>query len=186
MRQEAAEMIPSPLDRDYFEWLVSQIRPGNPEKTYLGMFEFMHNKEYIWFIPNDDSRVGDGKHLRNDYFRDVVGRRYRKVDLHINGVSFLEVLVGLSRRMEFQIGRQSAAEWAWHLIKNLKLNRMSDPLSPEKLEKIDWILETVIWRNYDRTGHGGFFPLKRSIDDQRKIDVWYQLQAYSMEIKGMQ
>lgn len=182
--KQMKEMPPSQLDKDYYEWLIAQIKPGNPNKSYLGLFEFMHNAEYIFLIPNDDQRVGDGKHLRSDYFRDVHGRRYRKDDLHINGVSFLEVLVALSRRVAFQIGGD-AEYWAWRLIKNLKLNRMSDPLSRAQLERIDEALETVIWRNYDRRGNGGFFPLERNVDDMRRLDIWYQLQAYSMEIKGM-
>lgn len=183
MRQETRPM-PSQLDVDYYNWLVSQIRVGNPEKSYLEMFEIMHNTEYLFLIPNDDDRVGDGRQLRKDFFRDVVGRRYRKDDLDIKFVSFLEVLIGLSRRVAFQAGNDPDY-WAWRLIKNLGLNKMSDPLSKAKIQTIEYTLEDQIWRNYDRKGHGGFFPLERSIEDQTKLDVWRQMNFYILEMKGM-
>jgi hypothetical protein len=72
--------------------------------------------------------------------------------------------------------------WAWHLIKNLRLSKMSDPLSEYKVEQINEILYNVIWRQYDRSGNGGFFPLQKTFKDQTKIDIWYQMQEYSMEI----
>ena len=183
MKQET-KLMANQLDVDYYNWLVSQIKTGNPNKSYLGMFEIMHNTEYYFLIPNDDDRVGDGKHLRVDFFREEVGRRYRKGDLDIKFVSFLEVLIGLSRRVAFQAGNDPSY-WAWRLIKNLGLNKCSDPLSSGQIQKVEYTLEDQIWRNYDRKGHGGFFPLERSIEDQTKIDVWRQMNAYVMEMKGM-
>lgn len=179
-----AETKTTPIDHEYYEWLIAQIKVGNPNKSYLGLFELMHNTEFIWFIPNDDNRVEDGRHLRTDFFRFEKGRRYRKNDLVIDGVSALEVLVALSRRVAFQAGGDPDY-WAWRLIKNLKLNRMSDPLSENQIEKIKEILEIVIWRTYERDGQGGFFPLKRNFDDQAATEIWYQMNAYILEIQGM-
>jgi len=173
---------PQTIDVEYYQWLVSQIKLGNPAKTYNELFEIMHNTEFVWFVPNDGNRVGDGKHLRNDYFRFVLESKYEDGDLVIEFVSFLEVLIGLSVRFAWVMSEQGKEPyWAWRLIKNIDLHKMSDPLTTRKVEKINEVLYNVIWRNYDRSGHGGFFPLDRTTDDQTKKEIWYQMQEYSME-----
>jgi hypothetical protein len=170
---------PQTIDVEYYQWLVSQI---HVTREYYGLFEIMHNTEFVWFIPNDGSRVGDGRQLRHDYFRFELDSLYEEGVLDIEFVSFLEVLVGLSRRLAWAMSEQGKEPyWAWHLIKNIRLNKMSDPLTDDKIKKIDVILYNVIWRNYTRSGEGGFFPLERTLKDQTKIDIWYQMQEYSME-----
>jgi hypothetical protein len=39
----------------------------------------------------------------------------------------------------------------------------------------------VIHRYYQPNGHGGFFPLENPQDDQRHVELWYQLNEYVME-----
>lgn len=176
------EPKPQTIEVDYYQWLVSQIKIGNPSKTYNELFEIMHNTEFVWFVPNDGNRVGDGKHLRNDYFRFVLESKYEEGDLVIEGVTFLEVLIGLSVRFAWVMSDQgNEPYWAWRLIKNLGLHKMSDKLTNRKVEQINEILYNVIWRNYDRMGNGGFFPLERTLNDQTKTEIWYQMQEYSME-----
>jgi hypothetical protein len=173
---------PQTIDVDYYQWLVSRIKPGNPDKTYLEMFEIMHNTEFVWFVPNDDNRVKDGEHLRKDYFRFVLESQYEEGDLVIEFVSFLEVLVGLSVRFAWAMSEQgNEPYWAWRLIKNIELHKMSDPLTNRKVEQINEILYNVIWRTYDQSGYGGFFPLEKTLKDQTKIEIWYQMQEYAME-----
>jgi len=161
--------------------LISQIKISS-KRTYLGLFEIMHNTEFVWFIPNDGNRVGDGEHLRQDYFRYELDSIYEEGILDIEFVSFLEVLIGLSRRFAWVMGDpDNSPYWAWRLIKNLGLNKMSDPLTIGKRERINEILYDVIWRTYNRDGSGGFFPLEQTIKDQTKIEIWYQMQEYSIE-----
>jgi hypothetical protein len=50
------------------------------------------------------------------------------------------------------------------------------------VRQVEEILHTLIWRTYDPDGTGGFFPLTRPQFDQRTIEIWYQMNAYSMEI----
>ena len=173
---------PKKVDLDYYSWLVSQIRIPK-KRDYYGLFEIMHNTEFHWTISNDDSRIADGEQLRHDYFRFVLHSHYEKGDLDLEFVTFLEVFVALSRRLAWVMSDQgNEPYWAWHLIKNLRLSKMSDPLSEYKVEQINEILYNVIWRQYDRSGNGGFFPLQKTFKDQTKIDIWYQMQEYSMEI----
>ena len=170
------------IEHEYFEWLISQISV-NGRRTYNELFERMYNVEFVWTVPHDGNRVQDGLDLRTEFFYEVVGRKYRKRDLTLEGVSVLEVLVSLSRRVAFTAGGDSYS-WAWRLIKNLRLHKISDPLTEQKANKIDEILEDLIWRTYQRDGQGGFFPLKRTAEDQTKVEIWYQMNAYIMENQG--
>lgn len=165
----------NPIDVKYYEWLVSQIEVTS-NRTYYDLFERMHNLEFVWFIPNDDNRVQDGLDLRAEFLDE------RKSKLALGGASVLEVLVALSRRTAFTAGGNSR-HWAWKLIKNLRLNKMSDPLSDEDMDKVDDILETLIWRTYEPNGQGGFFPVTHSLDDQTKLEIWYQMNVYVMEMQ---
>jgi hypothetical protein len=159
---------------DYFDWLVSQIHIPN-NNQYINLFEKMYNLEFIWTVPNDDNRVQDGKDLRNEF----LGGLPRV--LHLEAVSFLEVLVALSRRLAFTASGNPEV-WAWKLIKNLRLNKMSDPLTQERSNRVDEILDAVIWRTYSYNGEGGFFPLEQAAQDQTKVEIWYQLNAYVIEM----
>lgn len=164
----------------YFDYLIPQIRPEDDGETYIDLLRLMHEKEFVWFVPNDDNRIMDGLDIRTEWILHVLEAVGPPVDLGIP-CSFLEVLIGISRRMGF-ITSEEPSGWAWQLILNLELNRMRDPLSRYKKAKTDEILERVIWRTYERDGAGGFFPLTRPRHDQRKIEIWAQMNAYIIEI----
>jgi hypothetical protein len=160
------------LEQEYFEWLVSQIEIRST-KTYGEMLYKLHHTEFVWFIPNDDNRARDGEDLRHEFLGE---RRYE----FQNGVSILEVLVALSRRIEFNGGGR-APNWAWVLIQNLELHKMNDPLNLRKSVKIDDILEALVFRTYEPSGQGGLFPLIDAKEDQTKLELWYQMSAYILE-----
>jgi hypothetical protein len=163
----------SQIERDYFEWLVSQIEVRS-RNTYNDLFQRMHDTEFVWTIPHDDDRLNDGRDLRVEFLN---GTRHT----FEFGVSILEVLIALSRRTAFNAGGE-ARQWAWHLIENLRLNKASDPFTNGKANRVDDILEALIWRTYAPDGSGGFFPLKYPQANQTKIDIWFQMQAYVNEI----
>lgn len=163
------------IDHDYFEWLISQIEVRS-NRTFNELFERMHNIEFVWTVPNDDNRIQDGLDLRIQFLNGA--RR----TIHLDGATILEVLIGLSRRVAFTAGGE-APWWAWQLIENLRLHKSSDPLTNGKANRIDDILEDLIWRTYQRNGQGGFFPLNNALEDQTKIEIWYQMNAYVMEIQ---
>jgi hypothetical protein len=93
----------------------------------------------------------------------------------------LEVLIALSRRVAWTTDR-SPEFWAWQLLENLKLTKASDPLVRRKAERVEEILEALIWRTYDFNGLGGFFPLTYPQDDQTKREIWDQMNAYVNEM----
>ena len=165
----------------YFQWLCSHVKIPDDGRTYNGMLEIMHLREFVWIIGNDENRIEDGRDLRISYLDDssLNHREYEKAR-QTEPVSFLEVLIGLSLRVAFITGRD-AKEWAWNLIENLRLHRMSDQLDQRQVDKIHDILDTVIWRTYQEDGWGGFFPLTLSNDDQTQVEIWYQMAAYVEE-----
>jgi hypothetical protein len=172
-------------DHAYFTWLISQIQIyGN--RTYNEMLERLHSIEFVWFVPNDDNRLHDALNLRSEYFDGTQGREIddiMKLPIMTNrGATFLEVLVALSRRVAFLAGGE-AEHWAWHLMENLGLTKLSDPLTVRKIQAVNDICETVIWRTYERTGDGGFFPLNVPLEDQTKIEIWQQMDRYVAEIQ---
>jgi hypothetical protein len=173
------------LDREYFQWLTSQIgiREDNPS-SYDGLFQRMHETEFLWIVSRDDNRVADGLEIRKEFLDSAIHRIQKMSVLESfmeTGVSVLEVLIALSRRVRFLAGGDTLF-WTWQLIENLGLNHASDPLTNSKSEKVDEILDTLIWRTYSYDGRGGFFPLNEPREDQTKIEIWNQMNAYVNEI----
>lgn len=156
----------------YLDWLEEQIA-STKDKSYRELLERMHEKEFVWLVPNDDNRIEDGLDIRNEFFRRRTMSRQR--------CSVLEVLIGLSRRLAFIAGGEPGY-WAWELLINLGLSRMSGHIGKVRAETIDEILETLIWRTYESDGSGGFFPLGWPNKDQRKVELWYQMCAYIDEL----
>jgi hypothetical protein len=157
----------------YLGWLGSQVLIDNG-KSYEHLLRILLEKEFVWLIPNDDNRIADGIEVRQEHARET-GCHYDAP------CGVLEVMIGLSRRLEFMAGGD-AVGWAWQLICNLDLQRMSDPIGRRKAIKVEEILQTLVWRNYDPDGSGGFFPLAWPTEDQTKVEVWYQMAAYVEEI----
>lgn len=171
-----------PLDELYFTWLYSQVGSVNiadPSRTHWNLLRKLYNKEFVWFIPNDDNRAEDGRYLRKEFIeeRGIVSIDDDWMRL---GCSMLEMLIGLSRRLSFEAGNPTDV-WFWMLIRNVGMEFSTDA-SPFHEERIDTTLEKIIWRTYRYNGSGGgLFPLRHPQEDQRKIEIWYQLNAFLLE-----
>lgn len=163
------------IDYDYYNWLVSHVHIPNG-KSYAGLFEVMHNTEFHWTVPNDDNRIQDAIDLRSEFLHG------RKKTLNLEGATLLEVLVSLSQRVAFTAGVISPKKWAWKLLKNLRLTDKSDPLTEDDINRINDVLDALVWRTYSQDGRGGFFPLKNPEEDQTKVEIWYQMNKYVMEM----
>lgn len=175
------------LRETYFRWLVSQVRAqGHETRTYWDLLRLMHEKEFVWLIPNDDNRIIDGTDLRLEFLdgtrtrRDDLTRQLTREDFGF--CSVLEVMIGISRRLEFAAGGE-AEGWAWQLLYNLRLRNSSDPLSHRQVKAVNRRLDRLVWRNYNPDGSGGFFPLNSPPEDQTKTEIWYQMAAYVNEIR---
>lgn len=175
-----------PLDEQYLIWLyrqVASIQLQNPARTYWSLLKQLYVKEYIWLIPNDDNRVEDGRDLRYEFIEET------HVDIHTPdwltlGCSVLEMLIALSRRLAFEADGE-ASEWFWTLLENVNLRQYNDleygKQAHDNYDAIEDILDEIIWRTYSYEGLGGLFPLRTAYEDQRDVEIWYQLSAYLSE-----
>jgi len=170
-----------PLDESYFVWLYSQVADPeitDPSLTYWKLLKHLFTKEFVWRIPNDENRAEDGKALRSEFIQDLSIDDIDQ-DWMDMGCSMLELMIGLGRRLAFEDDSEPHY-WFWRLVQNLKLDRYRDDVRLLK-KPVDTILERVIFRKYESDGKGGFFPLKNPDEDQRNVELWYQLSAYVLE-----
>lgn len=170
-----------PLDELYLKWLYSQVgnvKLKNPSRTYWALLKQLYKKEFVWIIPNDDNRLEDGRDLRDEFVE-----KYELYDVDPDwmslGCSMLEMLIGLSRRLSFE-DDGPVDWWFWCLMRNLNLRGFTDNTQFD-IEDVDEVLDTVIWRTYEPDGRGGLFPLDDPEEDQREVEIWYQLSAYLLE-----
>jgi len=173
--------VKAPIDELYFNWLYSQVADPRVKilsRTYWRLMKILYQKEFFWTVPNDDNRIEDGKDLRHEF---VAQEQLENVDLGWMqlGCSFLELLVALSRRLAFE-AEGEPADWFWHMLENIGLHIYTDR-DALPFQDIDEILDQVIWRKYKHNGVGGLFPLEGPCQDQREIELWYQLSAYILE-----
>lgn len=169
------------LTEDYLRWLEPQIREQSQSrsKTYWDLLNLMFQREFEVRIDHDDNRAVDGLDLRIEFCH-LARIRINSLDF-LGPCSFLEALVGISRRLSFAAGG-SAPGWAWILLDNLELRKYSDPLSRRRAQQVIGIMDTVINRTYQPDGYGGFFPLQDPDEDQTRVEIWYQMAAYFAEI----
>lgn len=158
----------------YFEWLCELVKV---DKKYSMLMRKLYSKEYYWILKMDENRSEDGKTLRSKFGESISGP-----------CTLLEMFIALSLRWYTELvstdGSESGFEpYFWKLIKNLGLNKYPD--KKFDVERVDYILETFLDRTYEFNGKGGLFPLKKTDIDQRKVELWYQLQNYEIEKTGI-
>jgi hypothetical protein len=176
--------VNSPLDESYFQWLYGQVadpKETRPGLTYWNLLRELYKTEFSWTVHHDDNRVEDGKELRAEFSQEKGLYDYGLLDpgWMSLGCSMLELLIGLSRRLAFDGGFEPA-DWFWRMLENIGLHLQTDsPKFPR--EDISEILDRIIWRKYEYNGHGGLFPLRDPMADQREKELWYQMQAYLIE-----
>jgi len=174
-------VVAQPLDESYFEWLYNQVADPHiedPSLTYWNILRRLYGREFVWTVPHDENRSEEGKQLRNEFIEDLGLKHVDRNWMNL-GCSMFELMVGLARRLQFEVEGEPHY-WFWTLMDNLGISQYSDDqrIPTGRIEKI---LDTVIDRTYKRNGLGGFFPLKHAEKDQRKVELWYQLNAYVLE-----
>lgn len=171
------------LDDGYFEWLysfVGAVRNRNPSRSYWSLLKKLYSTPFHWFVPNDDNRAEDGKELRSEYVwsEEIIQVDQDWLDLEC---SIFEMLIALSRRLEFE-SSTSSEEWFWILLENLGIAKYNDKVYTKEIDqKVGKVLDKLNSRKYARNGEGGLFPLKNATKDQRKVELWYQMSSYLLE-----
>lgn len=171
------------LEERYFEWLYAHVSDPTltqPHSTHWKLLRQLHKKEFVYIVANDDNRWLDGRDLRSEFRAEVGGEELPTLWLGL-ACSMLEMLVALSRRLEFQTDEDMNL-WFWRLLDNLRIAEFDDSRYNETTEEIvDTVLDRVIWRSYTYSGRGGLFPLARADRDQRKLEIWFQMHSYLLE-----
>ena len=142
-------------------------------------------------IDNDINRSVDGNEFKSAYILDVYGTEEQKnIDFNISAeqnCSILEMIMGISKRMAFELAEDESEDfdfyrYFWEILENLGLkqyddDRFGDNFVRCKIE-IREILNKLNERKYKKSGEGGMFPLLFAEKNQKKVEIWYQMQAY--------
>lgn len=170
-----------PLEELYLTWLYRQVGyNGSPSRTHWSLFKKLHDTEFFWNVPNDDNRVEDGIQLRYE-FMDDEDLIYVDPEWLELGCSVLELLIGLSRRLSFEAEGEPRV-WFWEMLENLGIAGLTDRrYTPHAEREVEKVLDRLIWRRYDNKGRGGLFPLSHPHGDQRKVELWVQMNDYILE-----
>lgn len=171
------------VDDRYFEWLyglVGAVRNRNPARSYWSLTRVLYTKEFVWLVANDDNRVADGKELRHEFMNEQGSDGVTEEWLGL-GCSVMEILIVMARMAAFETD-VSPVEWFWTFIKHLGFAQLTDEVySPVAEDVIDDVLNQFIYRTYAPDGTGGLFPLNAPAEDQRRVELWYQLAAYLVD-----
>lgn len=169
------------LYNGYFHWLLETVMYREMKRSgrsYLYLLKAMRGKTFTWTVPNDVNRAEDGKNLRVK-FSNISG-----LPGEIKGsCNFLEMCVALAYRInddifEHDLGSKPA-RWFWVMMENCGLDKYTDDNFDEL--SVNKVMDRIILRRYSKTGKGGFFPIKDPKQDQREVEIWYQMQNYIIE-----
>jgi len=113
----------------YFLWLCKLVGVEKGEDTYYMLLKRLHSKEFSWYVPNDDNRASDGIKLR-DTWVDTAGLGYYELDILEGPCSVLEMLIGLSFRINEILSDADSTDdvgpWFWEMVNNLGLGSFND------------------------------------------------------------
>jgi hypothetical protein len=165
------------LHPDYHIWLCNIVASNRGHYDNRNLFKKLAEQEFYSLIHNDENRLEDGLNLRDVF----AGNNYVKF---FGPCSVLEMLVALAIRIEEILKDPEkgdrTTDWFWGMITNLGLKEDDDNIANQDYVNTI-ILITFLERRYSPTGEGGLFPLRYPEQDQRGIEIWYQLMAYLIE-----
>lgn len=174
-------------EEKYYSWLASLVNPDGRGDEYQHLLEQMHltifSDDTAKLIPNDSNRVEDGINLREKY---CVRYHVKNIDdIYTNECSLLELIIGLSIRMENQFGIKDSVSWFWEIIANLQLTHFDDESYEDQeqnsFKDVSNIIDRFLNRRYSKNGDGGLFPLLYPSRDQRNLEIWHQMNDYLNE-----
>jgi len=163
----------------YWEYLMSRV---GEHKDYTLLLRQLYTTPFRWPLHKDHNRAYESDEIRR-YFGNDMDINYDEIDgWNDQNVSFLEVLLQLATRCETGVGAMETIQhtvWFWKFMDHLGLDKYNNYTYDS--EKVEEIVEKCIERRYDRLGNGGLFPLKASPNDQRLVELWYQMAEYLHE-----
>lgn len=174
--------------KSYISWLRSQLDFIDSPNTYNELFAALLSHRYTWILPMDSNRAQDGKEVRERFYNSISYLEYPKW-VKDEPCSFLEFLAAITFRMNYicsGYNEDKTKEIFWLLLSNLGINELSDA-NWERMDGSRMVaeaVERVCKRKIDINGEGGLFPLQAPKQNQREVEVWYQMQAYIQDANG--
>ena len=167
----------TPLEELYFKWLIRPLDRKWDETFDIRMLRMMHSTKFEYFVPNDQNRAYDGVALRERFLYE---HPVKSSVWEINGFlddecSVLEMLIALAEHCAYQTG-DKMCDWFSTCIRNLGISEEHVPSRTRRA------LQRLNKRTYSHDGTGGLFPLAHPLEDQRQVELWYQMAAYIIEI----
>ena len=184
---------------DYVYYLYRIVQNGGENHRKLCV-ELFKNRFFITrSAPKRDiDREKDGLELRKGWpcethnLDNIIWDEYPVYDLDYGlytiPCTIFEMIIGISKRMSEQLmdedGEDKTAQYFWEIIGNLGLDCWDDDnfgwetgLAPKNIGKI---CEILCKRQYNPDGTGGgMFPMPGVLGiNQKKMEIWYQMQEY--------
>lgn len=176
------------IKQEYFDWLCDLVHRED-WKGYVSLLGELHRLIFVPRIEHDENRSADGIELRERY---LVEEQWEDCEEALAGeCSVLEMLVALANRMAFELASADISEadqatmsnCFWEMIRNLGL----EPYDDSQFEELNGgyftarVIDEFVNRKYSENGIGGIFPLAFAEEDQRYVELWYQMQNYIHE-----
>ena len=184
---------------DYVYYLYRIVQNGGENHRKLCV-ELFKNRFFITrSAPKRDiDREKDGLELRKEWsyethkLDNIIWDEYPgdNFDYEMQPIpcTMLEMIIGISKRMSEQLmdkdGEDKTAQYFWEIIGNLGLDCLDDDnfgwetgLAPKNIGKT---CEILCKRQYNPDGTGGgMFPMPGLLGiNQKKMEIWYQMQEY--------
>lgn len=161
----------------YFDWLCITIN----NRDYIELARALHSREFRAKLPSDQNRGMDGMQLRVEFMEKhgALGSSTNR-----GPCTMLEFLIGIAKHMSFLMYGNSSdhrtAYYFWVLIKNIGLYHCTDEAwySIDGMFYVEDAVDRILNRQYDWTGKGGLFPLRNPQEDQRGVEIWYQMHSW--------
>ena len=172
------------VSNEYFHWLRDQLEMTDSDYTYFLLAQALYSKKFYSIMPNDENRAMDGIALRQRFYEEV---GYSDNEILDGPCSILELFLALAERIDGIMAditnTNKIVKWFWELLGNLGLNKFNDDVyyDLDGTNEIERILNVFLSRTYKRNGKGGLFPLFKPVKDQRKVEIWYQMNQYLLE-----
>lgn len=180
------EWIAVNFENAYRNWIQDKMHAHD----YGILFDILYDTDFEWDkrIPRDSDRAANGKNLRMR-FAGECGMEMTG-DVLDKPCSFLEFAVALAYTIDDKImydadNPEQAADWLWEMFGNVGFDEYTDDyLMAGGMVAYMTVLEIadrIMKRRYEYNGHLGMFPLAKPEMDQRKVEIWYQANAYFIE-----
>lgn len=168
------------IDVKYYQWLTEWAKTLC--SPYGGPYDELMHDLYICpfeaYVAGDENRIEDVYRL-HELFASENSIPKNEVDRAVSNlpVSLLEVMLAMAYRCENDIMGDGETDrlsaWFFDMLCCAELDDMTDDnYDPVYVE---FVLERIIGRTYEKNGRGGLFIVNRPTRDLRKTELWYQM-----------